>query len=75
VVGKDIDSTINQIPWIALATPVEMKITFVFHQFIEKSNRRLGLFKTHLNMSVRSDVILLGVKLKVAIFFFLSIHN
>jgi hypothetical protein len=35
VLGKVIDSTINQNHWIALATPVEINRTFVFHPFLE----------------------------------------
>jgi hypothetical protein len=35
VVAKVIDSTINRNPCIALAKPVEINITLVFHPFME----------------------------------------
>jgi hypothetical protein len=75
VVAKAINSTINQIPCIALAKPVEINRTLVFHPFQETnppSNGQLGLFKMQLTMSVRAEVNPLGLKLKAAI---LSIHS
>jgi hypothetical protein len=35
LVAKVTDSTINRTPCIALAKPVEINITFVFHPFLE----------------------------------------
>jgi hypothetical protein len=35
VVEKVLDSTINPIPFIALAKPVKINRTFVFHPFLE----------------------------------------
>jgi hypothetical protein len=61
-----IDSPVNKNPSIALATPVEFKKNLVFPQ-LRPCNGHLGLFKTHLAMSVGSEVIMLGVKLNVAI--------
>jgi hypothetical protein len=76
VLGKAIDPTINQNLWIALATPVEItrfsfpSIPWDYHP----CDGHLGLFKTQLAVSVRirSEVILLGVKLKLAT---LSVHK
>jgi hypothetical protein len=74
-VGKVVESTYSQNPWITLATRGNSKRTFVFYPFLETiqpSTGHLGLFKTQLTLSVSPEVILLGVKLKGAI---LSIHN
>jgi hypothetical protein len=48
-----IDSPINQNPSIALAAPVEINRTFVFHPFLETppSNGHLGL-STQLTVSI-----------------------
>jgi hypothetical protein len=54
VVAKVTDSTINRTPCIALAKPLEINRTFVFHPFLDttpKSNGQLGLFKTQLTAS------------------------
>jgi hypothetical protein len=76
MVAKAIDnSSINQTPCIALAKPVEINRTVVFDPFLEAiplSNGQFGLFKTQLTVSVRTEVIPLVVKLKVAI---LLIHS
>jgi hypothetical protein len=75
VVAKAIDSPINRTPCIALAKPMEINRTFVFHPFLDYplSNGQFDLFKTKLTVSLRTEVIPLGVKLKVAIK--LSIHS
>jgi hypothetical protein len=70
-----IEYTINQNPSIALATPVEITRDLVFHSFLETippCDSHLSLFKSQLAVSVRSEVILLGAKLKLAI---LSVHS
>jgi hypothetical protein len=71
VVAKVTDSTINRTP-----KPNLWKLTenlFSTHSWRRTlSNGQLGLFKTPLTVSVRSEVTLLGLKLKVAV---LSIHS
>jgi hypothetical protein len=70
VVAKVTDSTINQTPCIAQA-----KQSVCFPPVPGDgplSNGQLGLFKTQLIVSVRSEVTPLAVKLKVAV---LSIHS
>jgi hypothetical protein len=69
VVANVIDSTINRTPCIARAKTVEINRTLVFHPFLETTpyNAHLGLFKTQLTVSLRSDVIPLVLKLKVTI--------
>jgi hypothetical protein len=57
-------------PSIALVT-LEINKTFVFHPFLETTPTQ-GLFKMHLTVIGISEVILLGLKSKVAIF---SIHK
>jgi hypothetical protein len=69
------DSYYQSDPLHRQANPVEINITFVFHPFLETthiSNGQLGLPKTQLTVSAISEVIPLGVKLKVAV---LSIHS
>jgi hypothetical protein len=72
VVAKVIDSTINRSPCIAQAKPVEMNSSSIHSWRLPPKQCHLGLFKTQLTVSVRSEVIQLRVKLKVAI---LSIHS
>jgi hypothetical protein len=63
VVAKVIDSTINRIPCITLAKPVEINRTLRFPSIpgdYPLSNGHLGLFKMQLTMSLRSEVIHLG---------------
>jgi hypothetical protein len=42
VLGKAIDSTINQNPWIALATPVEITRDLDFHPFLETTTHAMA---------------------------------
>jgi hypothetical protein len=73
-IRETIDSTINLNPCIALDKPVN--ITFVFHPFLETTTYKqwppLPVQDVTDRERLRSEVIPLGVKLKVTI---LSIHS
>jgi hypothetical protein len=44
MVGKVIESTIKQNPWIALAIPMEITRDLVLHPFLEPTPPNNGLF-------------------------------